>query len=89
MSDTAATIAPNAPRRRRGLAQRKPLSIDGEDWDVRDKMSDAVGISTKTGARIWRHRTKYIGGVAYVPVKQAMHDLVNPPARARRGRHIP
>jgi hypothetical protein len=88
MSDTT-TISPSASApRRRGVAARRHLTIDGKIWKPRADVSATAGISDRTGARLFKNRTRYIGGVAYAPEEDCLRDLVNPPARTmRRGRH--
>jgi hypothetical protein len=88
MSDTSVSqILASAPRRR-GIATRKYLTIDGKVWKPRADVSATAGISDRTGARLFKNRTRYIGGVAYAPEEDCLRDLVNPPARTpmRRGR---
>jgi hypothetical protein len=91
MSDISnATLAPQTSTpRRRGPAARKHFNIDGKAWKPRDEVADTAGISHRTGARVFKARTKYIAGVAYVPEQDALRDLVNPPAPTTRRRRNP
>lgn len=82
------TIAPtaSAPRRRRGPALRKTITVDGKLLVPRDVVAGEVGVNPKTAARKCRN-ISYVGGVAYVEHEQAVRDLVglNPPPRPGRG----
>jgi hypothetical protein len=47
--------------------KRPSIEIDDDIWDPRVKFAKDCGVSDRTAARRLRKKTRYIGGVAYVP----------------------
>jgi hypothetical protein len=59
-------------------AMRPSIEIDGDVWDPRVRWAKDHGISERTAIRRLRKKTKYIGGVAYVP-RMASRRIIGAP----------
>jgi hypothetical protein len=64
-----------SPRRHRGPAPRRHIVVDGVEYLPRDELSKEVGISARTGARIFKN-VRYIANISYVPKEESLRTLV-------------
>jgi hypothetical protein len=89
MTDISTAVPATIPISR--TRTRPVLQIDGDTWKPRDAFAtDDLGVSPKTAQRM-NLRTAYIGGVAYVPVKESLRGVAaracrrnEPPKRRRK-----